>query len=386
MKFSKEITAKPTKQFAEAVSERRKSGGNILSFGLGEPDFKTPEYIIKATFKAIEDGYTHYSDAQGILELRVLIANAATKQYGVEFLPEEVAITPGIKSAAYSALAAILEPGDKVGLCTPCYVAYPAMIKTAEPEAEIISIDLRKDYSFDMKRLEEVVKSGIKVLIVNSPNNPTGNMFTREEVERIIELCLENNVYILSDEVYDKIVFSRNKHVSFAEYESIKDYLIIANGYSKSHAMTGWRLGYALAPADICYKIARLQFNTNTNVATFIQKGACSIYQHEWEHITNYTNELEKRINYFHEHINAIDKLSGNLPQGGFFYMVNIEKTGLSSNEFCAKLVLETGIATTPGIAFGENWDGYVRFSLAVPFEQIKMGVKLITDFIDGSI
>lgn len=381
MKFCEEVTAQPTKQFAEAVGVRKKNGGNILSFGLGEPDFKTPKYIVDAMFQAIENGYTHYSDAQGIVELRSLIAEHVTKQYGVEFSAKEVAVTPGIKSAAYSALSVILEPGDKVGLCTPCYVAYPAMIKLAEPDAEIIDIDLHKDYSFDMERLEDVVKSGIKCLIVNSPNNPTGAMLKREEVEKIIELCLENDVYILSDEVYDRIVFTEEKHVSFAEYPSIKDRLIIANGFSKSHAMTGWRLGYAIAPADICYKIGRLQFNTNTNVATFIQKGACSIYENEWTHIADYTEELKERMNYFHEHINACEKLSGILPKGGFFYMVNIEETGLTSNEFCAQLVLETGIATTPGIAFGKHWDNYVRFSLAVPLKQIKEGVRLLEEF-----
>lgn len=381
MKFSEEITARPTKLFAEAVSERKKMGENILSFGLGEPDFETPKYIVDATFKAIQSGYTHYSDAQGLLELRKLIAKAATKQYGVEFDSKEVAVTPGIKSAAYSAMAAILQPGDKVGLCTPCYVAYPAMIKVAEPQAEIIPIDLHKDYSFDMERLETVIKSGIKILIVNSPNNPTGSIFTREEVEKIIDLCLKHSVYILSDEVYDRIVFSGNKHISFAEYDKIKNHLILANGYSKSHAMTGWRLGYVLAPEDICYKIGRLQFNTNTNVATFVQKGACSIYEHEWDHILNYTNELEERMVYFHNCINKINNLSGIFPKGGFFYMVNIEKTGMNSNEFCAKLVLETGIAITPGIAFGENWDHYVRFSLAVPQEQIKLGIELLEEF-----
>ncbi len=385
MKFSPEITAKPTKGFAEGVAERRKAGKEIYSFGLGEPDFKTPDYVIEAMMEAIEKGKIHYSDAQGIIELRTCIAKSATNEYGVKYEPNEIAVTPGIKSAAYSSLAAILEPGDKVALCTPCYVAYPAMIKCAEPDAEIITIDLNKDYSFNMERLEEVVTSGVKCLIVNSPNNPTGAMFTREEVERIVDVCAEHGVYILSDEVYDKIVFHGEKHVSFAEYEKIKDHLIIANGFSKSHAMTGWRLGYAIAPADICKKIAMLQFNTNTNVATFIQWAGCSIYEHEWDHIAEYTKILEERMAYFHEKINAIPKLSGILPKGGFFYCVNIEETGMTSNDFCAELVKQTGIATTPGIAFGKEWDGYVRFSLAVPLERIENGIALIEEFMKNN-
>lgn len=383
MRFSDEIMAKPTKQFAEAVAKRRENGGNIISFGLGEPDFKTPEYIVDEMNKAISEGYTHYSNAQGILELRKLIAEAASKQYGVSFSADEVAVTPGIKSAAYSAMAAILQPGDKVGLCTPCYVAYPAMVKMAEPDAEIINIDMNKDYSLNMNELKRTIEKGIKLLIVNSPNNPTGAMLKRQEIETIVELCEKHHVYILSDEVYDKIVFGNEHHVSFAEYPQVKDLLIIANGYSKSHAMTGWRLGYALAPKDICYKIGRIQFNTNTNVATFIQKAGCSIYEHEWNHIVEYTQKLQKRMKYFHDHINKIEKLSGIMPQGGFFYLVNISETGLTSNEFAAELVLETGIATTPGIAFGRNWDQYVRFSLAVSMEQIESGITLIENFMN---
>lgn len=384
MILADEIMAKPTKQFAEAVGRRRKDGKEILSFGLGEPDFKTPEYVVDSMFKAIEDGYTHYCDAQGLRELRELIANSIKDNYSVDYSFQEIAITPGIKSAAYSALAVILQPGDKVGLCTPCYVAYPAMIKLAEPTAEILDIDLNKDYSLNMTRLKEVIDQGIKCLVVNSPNNPTGAMLKREEVEEIIDICLANDVYILSDEVYDKIVFQGNEHVSFAQYPRIKDKLILANGFSKSHAMTGWRLGYAAAPVDICSKIARLQFNTNTNVPTFIQKGACSIYEHDWNHIVSYTKSLEERMKFFHNSINSIDKLSGILPQGGFFYMLNIEKTGMSSNEFAAKLVETTGIATTPGIAFGKNWDHYIRFSLAVPLDNIKLAVELIKEFMSS--
>lgn len=381
MKFSEEIMAKPTRIFSEAINERKKKKQPIYSFGLGEPDFKTPKYVVDACWTAIEEGYTHYCDAQGLLELRILIANSYNKKYGIEVLSSEVAITPGIKSAAYSALTVLLEPEDKVILCTPCYVAYPAMIKLAEPSAEIITLDYKEDYTFDLKKFKEIIKLGIKVLIINSPNNPTGAILSRKEIEEIVELCLKYNVYILSDEVYDEIIFYNNKHISFLEYPEIKDKLVVVNGYSKSHAMTGWRLGFAIASNNICIKISRLQFNTNTNVTTFIQKGACSIYEHEWKHIINYNKELEKRMELFHEGINSCYNLSGILPKGGFFYFVNITKTGMLSNEFSAKLVLETGIATTPGIAFGINWDGYIRFSLAVPTSQIEFAIKTIKEF-----
>lgn len=385
MVFSKEITARPTKEFADAVNRRKKAGKEILSFGLGEPDFKTPQYVVDAMFDAINDGYTHYCDAQGLAELREKISSYVSSEYDVTYTPSEVAVTPGIKSAAYSALAAILQPEDNVVLCTPCYVAYPAMIKMAEPKANIIEMDMDKDYSFDIKKLEDICKKGIKALIVNTPNNPSGMVFSEEEVEAIVAMSIEYDFWIVSDEVYDKIVFKGNEHKSFAEYSTIKNRLILVNGFSKSHAMTGWRLGYALVPEDVCYKIGRIQFNTNTNVATFIQKAACSIYEHDWDHIDRYTEELEERMAYFHNEINSIENLSGILPKGGFFYLVNISKTKMTSNAFAAKLVEETGIATTPGIAFGKNWDEYIRFSLAVPIENIQRAVGLIKDFMESN-
>lgn len=384
MLIAKELMYKPTKPFTDAINERRKQGKEILSFGLGEPDFKTPQYIIDAMNLAIKQGYTHYCDAQGLVELRDLIAKQATKDYGVAYDRSEIAVVPGIKSAVYSALAAILQPDDKVGLVVPCYVAYPAMIKMAEPTAKIIEINMNKDFTFNINEICKIIKSGIKCIIINSPNNPTGAILTKWEMDQIVKCCIDYNVYLLSDEVYDKIVFSGNKHYSFASYQELKDLLILANGYSKSHAMTGWRLGYTIASKDICYKISRIQFNTNTNTCTFIQKAACSIYSHEQNHIIEYTDELEKRVKYFDIEINKMNKLKGIAPKGGFFYFVDISDTKMSSNDFCAKLVLETGIATTPGIAFGKKWDQYVRFSLAVPLDQIRIAVKLMNDFMNN--
>lgn len=381
MKLQKELFDKPTQKFSQAINERKSKGQEVLSFGLGEPDFKTPQYIIDEMNLAIQNGYTHYCDSQGLFELRELIALQATKDYKLKYNAQEVVILPGIKSAVYSALTAILLPGDKVGLVVPCYVAYPAMIKMAEPDAEIVEINMNRDFSFDIDEICKSIKSGIKCLIINSPNNPTGAMLSREEMDIIVECCVQNNVYLLSDEVYDKITFSENHHISFGEYKQIKNLLILANGYSKSHAMTGWRLGYAIAPKEICQRIARIQFNTNTNTCTFIQKAACSIYYHNQNHINEYANIMKERVLYFNEKINNLPLLKGIPPRGGLFYFVDISETMLSSNDFCAKLVLETGIATTPGIAFGSQWDNYVRFSLAVPMDKIKIALELMSVF-----
>lgn len=382
MNLDKVIYDKPTLEFSQAVAERRKNGGEIISFGLGEPDFKTPDYITEAMFKAINEGFTHYCDSQGLKELRERITKKSNEEHKLQVTSSEIAITPGIKSAAYSAMTSLLKPGDNVLLLTPCYVAYPAMIKMAEPESRILTLDLDQNFSLDLDKLKQIItENDIKLLIVNSPNNPTGAILSRDIIEEIVKLSMENNFYILSDEVYEKITYSEDLPVSFLEYPEIKDRLIVANGFSKSHAMTGWRLGYAIAPESICADISRIQFNTNTNVTTFIQKAACSIFDHKWTHLDEYNDLLKHRVEKFHKFIDQSSLLSGIKPKAGFFYLVNIKKTGMTSNEFASKLVKETGIATTPGLAFGENWDPYIRFSLAVEDEQIDRCIKLMSKF-----
>lgn len=381
MLYSEELDNSPTKGFSEAIAKRKSEGKDIISLGLGEPDLETPKYIVDATIKAIYDGYTNYCPAQGLPELRELIARQATKDYKMNFEKDEVVVVPGIKSAVYSALSIILQPHDKIAMITPCYVAYPSMIKVAEPTAEIISIDLKRDFTFDVDKILATIDAGIKCLLINSPNNPTGAIINESDMKKIVDKCIEKKVYILSDEVYDKMTFYSYKHISFADFPEIKNLLIIANGYSKSHAMTGWRLGYALAPKEICRKIGKLQFNTNTNTCTFIQKGACSIYTNEQAHIQPYVLELEDRINYFHKHINKLKHIKGIKPNGGFFYFADISSSGLDSNSFAALLVTKTGLATTPGLAFGQSWDNYIRFSLAVPMSVIKKSIALLEQF-----
>lgn len=372
-----------TYKFAQAAGEMKAQGREIISLGLGEPDFTTPDYVVEATIAAMKDGYTHYSATQGLPELRKKIAERATADYGVDYEASEVIVLPGIKPAVYDALAAVLEPFDEVINITPCYVSYPAMIKLAEPTAEIIHVPLNKDYTLNVDALKAAFNKHTKAILVNSPHNPTGMMFSEDEVEMIISLCLENDAYLIADEVYEKLTYSGNIFTSFAKYRGIKNKLIFTNGYSKSHAMTGWRLGYAVGPKPIIAKMNKIQQHVNTNTCTFIQKGACSIYDHEAEHLVSYVKELEERAIYFDKAVQEIKIFKGTKPKAGFFYFVDISSTGMDSNSFCAKLLLETGIATTPGIAFGYDWDDHVRFSLAVPMATLKRAVGLMKEFAD---
>jgi aspartate aminotransferase len=381
MHFTKEIGESLTLKFALAAKDMKEKGREIISLGLGEPDFKTPEYITDATINALKEGFTHYSASQGLLELRELIVQNAENEYGVKYDASEVIVLPGIKASVYMALASILEPFDQVVNISPYYVSYPAMIKLAEPTAEIVNVNLNRDFSLNLDDLKNAINKNTKCLLLNTPHNPTGTTFSKNEIESIIKICIENDVFIISDEVYDKLVFRGEEHISFAKYPEIKEKLILTNGYSKSYAMTGWRLGYAIGPKEVIMKMNKLQQHINTNTCTFIQKGACTIYKNEPVHIAPYTLELEKRTTFFHQELNKSRIIKGIMPKAGFFYFADISATGMDSNSFCAKLLLETGIASTPGIAFGYDWDDHVRFSLAVPFETIQKAVDLISNF-----
>lgn len=381
MHFEKEVGESLTYKFAQAAGEMRAQGKEIISLGLGEPDFKTPDYVVEATMKAMQDGFTHYSATQGWPELRKLIAEDCNRSYNSDYTMNDVIVTPGIKSAVYFSLAAILEPGDEIILISPYYVSYPAMVKLAEPTAKIVNVTLAKDFTLDADKLKAAFNPHTKAILINTPNNPTGMVLSKEEVELVVKLAVENDAYIISDEVYEKLVYSGHKHTSFGLYQEIKDRLIICNGYSKSHAMTGWRLGYAIGAHDVIAKMNKLQQHINTNTCTFVQVGACSIYKNEPVHIKPYVDELEARINYFDTELNKLPYITGVKPKAGFFYFIDISAVGVDSNTFCADLLKKTGIASTPGVAFGSEWDDHVRFSIAVPMSTLERAVELMKGY-----
>ena len=381
MIFSQEVGESLTYKFAQAANEMKAQGREIISLGLGEPDFATPDYLLEATTEAMRNGFTHYSATQGLPELRKRIAEAANRDYGAGYTEAEVIVTPGIKSAVYFALCALLEPGDEVITLSPYYVSYPAMVKLAEPAAVIRCVCLNKDFTLNPELLKAAVTPKTKCILLNSPHNPTGMVLSKAEVDIVAALAEEHGFYVISDEVYEKLVYDDQTHTSFGQYPAIREQVILCNGYSKSHAMTGWRLGYAIGPKAIIAKMNKLQQHINTNTCTFVQKGACSIYEHEPTHIPPYVRELQRRIDYFAPAVNALPYASLARPKAGFFSFMDISATGLDSNTFCAGLLKQTGIASTPGLAFGADWDNHVRFSFAVPLTTLERAVGLMQSF-----
>ena len=378
MIFAKEVGESLTYKFAQAAADMRAHGREIISLGLGEPDFRTPQYVLNATAEAMNAGFTHYSATQGLPEFRELIAKDMNVRFGAEYKAADIVVTPGIKPAVFFALCALLEPGDEVVLFSPYYVSYPAMVKLAEPQARIVNVSLDRNFRLDPEKLRAAVNPKTKCILFNNPNNPTGKVFTKEETDLLVSLALENDTWIISDEVYEKLIYTGRTQTGLASYPEIRDRLIVTNGFSKSHAMTGWRLGFAIGAHEAIVKINKLQQHVNTNTCTFIQKGACSIYTHEPDHIAPYVKELERRIDFFHAELNALPYMKAVKPDAGFFCFADISATGKDSNSFCADLLQTTGIASTPGIAFGPEWDDYVRFSFAVPMETLERAAGLM--------
>ena len=382
MHFTSDVKEALNHKYSDMANEMIKQGKDIVSLCVGEPDMKVPDYVIEGIYKAMKGGLTHYSNCQGIIELRQAIVSDLNKVYGCDYTADEICIAPGVKPASYFALSCLLEPNDEVVIISPYYLSYPSNIALAEPTSKIKVVDLDDDLSLNLEALDKAVNDNTKCILVNTPNNPAGCMLSKKEVEGICDIALKHpNTYIISDEVYDRLVYEGERHHSFLSERKIKDKLVLVNGYSKSHAMTGFRLGYALCNKKLAKKMALFAQQTITNTSTPLQYGALEIYNHDWDHIKPYCKSLEERMTYFHNEINKHPYFEGRLPRCSFYYWVNIEKSGKTSIEMCDELLNKAGVVATPGVTFGEKWDNYIRFSIASNMDVLKKAIDRIRDF-----
>ena len=382
MHFTSDVKEALNHKYSDMANEMIKQGKDIVSLCVGEPDMKVPDYVIEGIYRAMKGGLTHYSNCQGILELRQAIVSDLNKVYGCDYTADEICIAPGVKPASYFALSCLLEPNDEVVIISPYYLSYPSNIALAEPTSKIKVVDLNDDLSLNLEALDKAVNDNTKCILVNTPNNPAGSMLSKKEVEDICDIALKHpNTYIISDEVYDRLVYEGETHHSFLSEKKIKDRLVLVNGYSKSHAMTGFRLGYAVCNKTLAKKMALFAQQTITNTSTPLQYGALEIYNHDWDHIKPYCKSLKERMEYFHNEINKHPYFEGRLPRCSFYYWVNIEKSGKTSIEMCDELLNKVGVVATPGVTFGEKWDNYIRFSIASNMDVLKKAIDRIRDF-----
>ena len=384
VEITKEITDSLTLKFSQLARERVAKGEKIISLGLGEPGFDTPEEIKEAAYEAIKAGYTKYSNSFGLMDLREPIAKKLKQENKILTTPNNIIVTPGAKQAFYIALMAILRPYDEIINISPCYVSYVPQIKLAEPTSVIKNVNLRKDgFTIDWESLKKSISEKTKAIVLNFPHNPTGIMITEDEVKQVYELAEEFNFYIISDEIYEKLNFSKKQHFSPGALEKEPNRVITINGFSKAFSMTGWRIGYLTANSKLIKVLSRIQQHINTNTCTFIQKAAAKALSIPTDFIDNYNLKLQKKALFLSQAFDQVDKIHAVQPEGGFFAFANIGKTGLKSDEFSSKLLQEKGVATTPGIAFGKDWDDHIRISLAANDVDFNEGITLIKEFVE---
>ena len=378
-----EITAKAKKLKAEGVS--------IIGFGAGEPDFNTPEYINNSAKKAIDDGFTKYTPASGTVELKKAVCEKFREDNGLEYTPEQIVISTGAKSSLYHAICAIIDDGDQVILPSPYWLTYPELVGLAGGETVFVKTDNTTDYKMTASQLKSAITDKTKALILNSPNNPTGSVYTKEEITEIAKVCEENGLFVISDEIYEKLVYGGVEHYSIASVSDyMKEHTIIINGVSKSYAMTGWRIGYLAAPTEIAKAISSMQSHTTSN--------ACSISQYASttaltapegkEFIVKMQQVFDERRKFMIEKLSKIQNIVIAKPAGAFYVFIDVSAYyGKSYNGEVvngsmsfANLALKEGVALIPGVAFGD--DNCVRLSYAISIEDISEGIDRIQTFL----
>jgi aspartate/methionine/tyrosine aminotransferase len=353
-------------------------GKEIIHLEIGEPDFTTPAYIIEAARKALADGYTHYTPAPGIPELRAAIAQDATTRRGIAFSPDDVVVTPGGKPVMFFSILALCEEGDEVIYPNPGFPIYESMIQFVGARAVPAQIEEARGFSLDVDKLCEAVNERTRLIILNSPHNPTGGVLSRGDLEQIAATVLKYpDLMVLSDEIYSRMLYG-GEHVSIAALPGMRERTIVLDGFSKIYAMTGWRLGYGLFPHEMVPAITRLMTNSNSCTATFTQMAGVVALTGSQQPSEEMVAEFHKRRDVIVAGLNDIPGVTCATPGGAFYAFPNITGTGLHSRELADALLNEAGVAVLAGTAFGAFGEGYIRLSYANSIEQIERALAQI--------
>jgi aspartate aminotransferase len=375
-----QLTPSLTLSIDSKAKAMKAEGIDVCGFGAGEPDSDTPEHIKKAAIQALEAGFTKYTPNAGIPELRQAIADKLAADNGLNYRAGQVVVSNGAKHACYNAILATCQPGDEVIIPAPYWVSYPDMVRLVGAEPVIVPTSERNAWKMRPEDFENAMTPRTKMLIMNSPGNPTGSVYTREELEAIVNVAAEEDIYVLSDEIYEKLVYDDAKHVSIGSLsKEAYDLTITINGFSKSYAMTGWRLGYLAAPEAVVRAVDSIQSHTSSNPSSFSQYGALAALKGDQQPLADMREEFEMRRNYMFDRISKISNVTAIKPQGAFYILVNISQLGLTSQNFADRLLSKANVAVVPGAAFGD--DRTVRFSYATSLDVIKKGLDRFQDF-----
>ena len=385
------VQPSPTLTISNKANEMIAQGIDVVNFGVGEPDFNTPEYIKRAAIDAIEANFTRYTANAGIPELRRAICNKLLRDNHLKYEPKQILVSPGAKAAILNVLIAVCDVQDQVLMPAPYWVSYPYQAILANAEPVIIPTSEENNYKLTALALEEAIKTHpcSKVLLLNSPNNPTGAVYTKKELEEIAEICLKYKILVISDEIYERLVYDDTEHISIASISpEMQEQTIVINGVSKAYAMTGWRLGYAAGPSNIISAAGRVQEHATSCVNSITQKACVVALTEEDDSIENMRKEFEKRRNFLFTELNKLPHINCFKPQGAFYIMHNIgwylehNKQYINDcDQFCEILLEKHYVALVSGTSFG--LDTNVRFSYANSMENLEKGVKRFGAFLE---
>ncbi|MCB7128221.1 MAG: pyridoxal phosphate-dependent aminotransferase [Candidatus Brocadiales bacterium] len=387
-RIAEKIKPSGTIKISTKVKNMVQEGISVIGFGMGEPDFDTPKNITDAAIKAIKDGFTRYTPTSGILELKEVICEKLLQDNGLQYSPTQVAVTIGAKQAVHNLLLVLCDSGDEVIIPAPYWVSYPEQVKMAGATPVFVHTDDGSGFKLTPESLKAAITSRTKVLIINSPSNPAGVVYTEEEMRALVSIAVENDIYIVSDEIYEKIIYDGMKHVSPAGFgDEFMGKVITVNGFSKAYAMTGWRVGYAAGPEQIIKAAIRLQDHTTSCANSIAQKAAVEALRGDQTPVRHMVEQFDKRRRYMVEKLRGLEGISCTMPEGAFYVFPNVSglygrsMSGIevsNSTEFVEMLIEKAGVALVPGVCFGS--DNHVRISFATNMKHIEEGMDRLQE------
>jgi aspartate aminotransferase len=395
MKFSNlslQLEPSLTLEITAKAKTAKEMGKDVVSFSAGEPDFNTPDNIIEAAIKAMKNGFTKYTPASGIQQLKEVICKKLSDDNKLNYNPSQVIVSTGAKQCLSNTFQAILNPGDEVVIPVPYWVSYPELVKLYGGVPVLVSTKIENEFKYELSELEKVVTQNTKAIIINSPNNPAGVVYSYEDLKMIAEFAKKHDLIIISDEIYEKLIYDNEEHISIASIsEDAYNRTVIINGLSKSYSMTGWRIGYAVGPEKLIKIMSSIQSHTTSNPTSVCQYAAIEAISGPQQTVNHMIDQFKLRRDYMVKKINAIKGISCIKPKGAFYVMVNIKdiknkKIGdqtIDNSIELAKLLLEKHLlAVVPGVAFGD--DNYIRLSYATSMENIEKGLTRLEEFVSN--
>ncbi|MFA5063209.1 MAG: pyridoxal phosphate-dependent aminotransferase [Candidatus Omnitrophota bacterium] len=377
----KNVKPSSTLAITSKAKKLKAEGFDIVTLAAGEPDFDTPDFVKAAAIEAINNGFTKYTPTTGIPELKQLISAKFKEDNSLEYAPNQIVASCGAKHSIFNALLALVNPGDEVLIPSPYWVSYPEMANLCDGAIRYIQTQAGKDFKFNAQDLKKAVSAKSRVLILNSPSNPTGCVYEKEELEAIAEICVKNKVFVISDEIYEELIYDGLKHTSIASLnKDIYDLTVTVNGFSKSFSMTGWRLGYLGAPVHIAEAISRLQDHSTSNPNSIAQKAAIAALKGPRDFFQEIRAQFQERRDYCINRIQAMPKITAIVPKGAFYIFCDISKTGLKSTEVANQLLEKKYLSIIPGNGFGA--DDFIRLSFAASSEQLEKGMDRLESWL----